>query len=182
MLGQSVAAAAQRHHVVVLLQHHVLLVVEVQQADGLQPVGDAAGGAHLAARQPQRVDDGAHRGVVGRSQVAAQRERAGASAVVGVVAARGDDPPGPADLLEVHEERNPLAGLGPAVRRETRRGRTPPLAPAVGELGGGRRGLGLSCGKEGGGDLLTLEVEKHSVCHRWYYKMSTYNNNFMSLC
>lgn len=110
--SRSVAAAAERHHVVVLLQNHVLLVVEVQQADGLQPVGDAARRFHLIVGHLERVHDGAYRGVVGGSEVPPQRERAGALAVVGVVTAGGDDPAGPADLVEVDEEGHPVAGLG----------------------------------------------------------------------
>lgn len=105
-------AAAQRHHVVVLLQNHVLLVVKVQQADGLESVRDAARRPHLAAGDPERVHDGAHRGVVGGSQAHPQREGAGASAVVGVVPAGRDDPARPADLIKVNKEGRPLAGLG----------------------------------------------------------------------
>lgn len=118
---QSVTPAAQSHHVVVLLQHHVLLVVKVQQADGLESVGDAARRPHLAAGDPERMQDGAHRGVVGGPEAHPQRERAGASAVVGVVPAGRDDPAGPADLIEVNKEGNPPAGLGAGrgIRRST---------------------------------------------------------------
>ncbi|KAG7226478.1 hypothetical protein INR49_003798, partial [Caranx melampygus] len=44
-----------------------------------------AGRSHLITRELERVHDGAHRGVVGRSEAAAQREGTGAFAVVGVV-------------------------------------------------------------------------------------------------
>lgn len=143
----SVTAAAQRHHVVVLLQHHVLLIVEVQQTDGLEPVGDAAGGPHLVAGELERVHDGAHRGVVGGPQVSAQGERAGALAVVGVVTPGRDDPAGPADLLEVDEERNPLAGLGGAAGQEGWSCASSPAAVLV-VLGRCCYRLGLSCGKD----------------------------------
>lgn len=61
------------------------------------------------------MHDGAHSGVVGRSEVSSQRERAGTFAVVGVVTPGRDDPARPADLLKVNEEGDALAGLGAAV-------------------------------------------------------------------
>lgn len=85
--SQSVTATAQRHHVIILLQNHILLIIEIQQADGLQSVGDTAGWSHFIGRQLERVHDGAHRGMVGRSEVPPKWERAGTSAVVGVVTA-----------------------------------------------------------------------------------------------
>lgn len=142
--GQSVAATAERHHVVVLLQHHVLLVVEVQQTDGLQPVRNTAGSGHLVGGELERVHDGAHGGVVGGPQVATQGERAGASAVVGVVAAGRDDPAGPADLVKVDEERHPLAGLGFGVSGKPLGGTAPPAGRIV-KLRRSRRRLGLTC-------------------------------------
>lgn len=144
--SQSVTAAAQRHHIVVLLQNHVLLVVEVQQADGLEFVGDAAGRPHVAG-EFECVHDGAHRGVVGGSEVPPQREGARAGAVVSVVAAGGDDPAGPADLLEVDEERNPLAGLGVTAGQEIWRCAPGSPATAVVELGSGSCSLGSFCGE-----------------------------------
>lgn len=144
--NQSVTAAAQRHHVVILLQNHILLVVKIQQTDGLESVGNAAGRPHFIARELECMHDGAHRGVVGRSEVSSQGERAGAFAVVGVVTPGRDDPAGPADLLEVNEEGNPAAGLGGAVGRGTRRCTASP-AVAVVELGCCRCRLGLSYGK-----------------------------------
>ena len=104
------APAAHRHHIIILLQNHVLLVVEVQQADGLQFVRHATGGAHVVG-QLECVHDGLHGGVVGGAQALPEREGAGALAVVGVVAPRGYDPARPSDFLEVHEQGNPLAGL-----------------------------------------------------------------------
>lgn len=109
--SQSVTATAECHHVVILLQNHVLLVIEVQQADGLEFFWDAAGRPHVTG-EFECVHDGAHRGVVGGFEVSPQRERTRAGAVVSVVTAGGDDPAGPADLLEVNKEWNPLAGLG----------------------------------------------------------------------
>lgn len=108
----SVAAAAPSHHVVVLLEDHVLVVVEVEEVDGVEFVRHTAGAADTLT-QLEGVDDGLHGGVVGWPHVLAQREGAGAFAVVGVVAPRRDDPPGPADLLEVHGQGVPLAGLEP---------------------------------------------------------------------
>lgn len=142
--GQSVAAAAERHHVVVLLQHHVLLVVEVQQTDGLKPVRNATGGRHLVGGELECVHDGAYSGVVGGPQVPPQRERTGAPAVVGVVAAGRDDPAGPADLVKVDEERHPLAGLGFAVGRKPR-GRAAPPAGRVVNLKDSRWRLDWTC-------------------------------------
>lgn len=124
-------ATAQRHHIIILLQNHVLLVVEIQQTDGLQTVGDAARRADVVRGQLERVHDGAHRGVVRRSEVSPQWERTGAFAVVSVVSPGGDDPARPADLLKVNEEGNPLAGLGVAVREEARSSPSPPAAIAV---------------------------------------------------
>lgn len=133
--SQSVTAAAQRHHVVILLQNHVLLIIKVQQADGLELVGDAAGCPHVAG-ESECVHDGAHCGMVGGSEVPPQRERTRAGTVVSVVTPGGDDPAGPADLLEVNEERNPLAGLGLAVGQELRRSSSGSAANVV-ELGSG---------------------------------------------
>lgn len=144
--SRSVTAAAQRHHVVILLQNHVLLIIEIQQTDGLESVGDTAGRPHLVAGELERMHDGAHRGVVGRSEVSPQGERAGAFAVVGVVSPGGDDPARPADLLKVDEEGDALAGLGAAVGQETRRRTSSPAAVLM-ELSRCCCRLGLSCGK-----------------------------------
>lgn len=142
----SVTAAAQRHHVVILLQNHVLLIIEVQQTDGLEPVGDTAGGSHFVTRELERVHDGAHRGVVGGSEAPSQWERAGTLAVVGIVTPGRDDPARPADLLEVNKEWNPLAGLGGAVGQESWRCTSSPAAVLV-VLRCCCCRLGLSCGK-----------------------------------
>lgn len=133
-------AAAQRHHIVILLQDHVLLIIEVQQADGLESFGNAAGRPNVAG-EFERVHDGAHSGMVGGSEVAPQRERAGAGAVVSVVTAGGDDPARPADLLEVNKERNPLAGLGVVTGPDIWRC-TAGSAAAIVELGSGSCSLG----------------------------------------
>ena len=53
----SVAATAPGHHVVVLLQHNVLVVVEVEQVDGVELVGHAAGRID-ALGEFEGVDDG----------------------------------------------------------------------------------------------------------------------------
>lgn len=110
----SVAAAASGNHVFVLLQHHVLIIVKVEQVNGEELVWHAARRLD-ALDQLQGVDDGLDGGVVGRPHVLAQREGAGALAVVSVVAARGHDPARPADLLKVHVEREALAGHGHAL-------------------------------------------------------------------
>lgn len=108
------AAAASSHHVVVLFQNNVLVVVEVEQVDGKQLVGHAARRLD-APDQLQCIDDGLDGGVVGWLHVLTQREGAGALAVIGVVAPGGHDPARPADLLEVHVQRQALAGLQPAL-------------------------------------------------------------------
>lgn len=77
------------------------------------------------------MHDGAHSGVVGRSEVSPQRERAGAFAVVGVISPGRDDPARPADLLKVNEEGYPLAGLGAAVGQEIWRCTSSPAAVVV---------------------------------------------------
>lgn len=69
--------------------------------------------------------------------------------MVGVVPAGRDDPAGPADLLKVDEEGNPLAGLGAAVGEETWRRTSSPVAVIV-EPGCCGSMLGLSCGKRKG--------------------------------
>lgn len=74
--------------------------------------------------------------MVGGSEVPPQRERTRAGTVVSVVAPRGDDPAGPADLLKVNEERNPLAGLGLATGQELWRSPSGSAANVV-ELGSG---------------------------------------------
>lgn len=86
------AATTERHHVIVLLQHYILLVVEVEQTDGLKPVRNTTGGGHLVGGELECVHDGAYSGVVGGPQIPPQRERTGASAVVGIVAAGRNDP------------------------------------------------------------------------------------------
>lgn len=95
------------------------------------------------------MHDGAHGGVVGGPQVPPQREWAGASTVVGVVAAWRNDPAGPADLVKVDEERHPLAGLGFSVGGKPRGGTAPPAGMIV-KLRRSRHRLGLTCrrGKE----------------------------------
>ena len=55
------------------------------------------------------MHDGLHRCVVGGAEALAERERARALAVIGVVTSRRYDPRGPADLLEVHVERFSVA-------------------------------------------------------------------------
>lgn len=109
------AAAAPGHHVIILLKDHVLIIIEVEEVDGVELVGHAAGAADALA-QLEGVDDGLHGGMVRRPHVLTQREGAGALAVVGVVPPRRDDPAGPADLLEVHGQGMPLAGLEPVQR------------------------------------------------------------------
>lgn len=95
------ATAASGHHVVVLLEHHVLVLVEVEQADGVQLVGYAAGCTHSCG-QAHLVDDALHCGMVGGPLVLAQREVALSLAVVGVITFGRNDPAGPADLLKIH--------------------------------------------------------------------------------
>lgn len=143
--SQSVTATAQRHHVVILLQNDVLLVVKVQEADGLELVGDAARRPHVTG-EFECVHDGAHCGVVGGSEVPPQRERTRAGTVVSIVTAGGDDPAGPADLLEVNEERNPLAGLGVAAGQHLWRCASGSAAAVV-DLGSGSCSLGWFCPK-----------------------------------
>lgn len=82
--------------------------------------------------------------MVGGFEVPPQRERTRAGAVVSVVTAGGDDPAGPADLLKVNEERNPLAGLGVAEGQELWRCASGPVAAVV-ELGGRSCSLGWFC-------------------------------------
>lgn len=105
----SVAATASRHHVIILFQHYILIIIEVEQVDGEELVGDAARRLN-AFDQLQGVDDGLDGGVVGRPHVLTQREGAGAFAVVSVVAAGRHNPARPADLLEVDVEGQALAG------------------------------------------------------------------------
>lgn len=100
-------AAAAGHHIIILLQNHVLIVVKVQQVNAEELVRHAAGRLDVFV-QFEGVDDGLDRGVVGGPHVLTQRKRTGAFAVVSVVSARRHDPPGPADLLEVHVERHTL--------------------------------------------------------------------------
>lgn len=100
-------AAAAGHHVIILLQNHVLIVIKVQQVNAEELVRHAAGRLD-AFGQFEGVDDGLDRGVVGGPHVLTQRKRTGAFAVVSVVSARRHDPAGPADLLEVHIERQTL--------------------------------------------------------------------------
>lgn len=100
---RSVATTASSHHVVVLFQHHILLIIEVEQVDGEEFVRDAARSLNTLD-QLQGVDDGLDSGVVGRPHARAQREGAGALAVVGIVASGGHDPARPTNLLKVHVE------------------------------------------------------------------------------
>lgn len=109
----SVAAAASSHHVFVLFQHHILVIVKVEQVDGEELVWHTAWRLD-AFDELQGVNDGLDGGVVGRPHVLAQREVAGALAVVSVVPSRGHDPARPADLLKVHVEGEALAGHGHA--------------------------------------------------------------------
>lgn len=102
------AAAASCHHVIILLQHHILIIIKIQQVDGEELVWYAARRLN-AFSQLQSVDDRLDGGVVSGSHVLAQREGAGALTVVGIVPPRRHDPPGPANLLEVHVEWQALA-------------------------------------------------------------------------
>ena len=128
------AATAPGHHVVVLLQHNVLVVVEVEQVDGVELVGHAAGRID-ALGEFEGVDDGLDSGVVGGAHVLAQREGAGALAVVGIVAAGRHDPARPADLLEVHVERLPLAGRLLPILIVVQRAGAAPACPSHGQHG-----------------------------------------------
>lgn len=77
------AAAGLHHHVFVLLVDHVVGGIDVENADGTEPCGHAAGGWRSVGRHgvEQRLNDG----VVGRLQVRAQRKVANALAVVCLV-------------------------------------------------------------------------------------------------
>lgn len=110
----SVTAAASSHHVIILLQNNIFIIIKVQQVNGKQLVGHAAWRLDTSD-QLQGVDDGLDGSMVGRPHVLTQREGAGPLAVIGVIAPGGHDPPRPADLLEVHIQRQPLAGIGPAI-------------------------------------------------------------------
>lgn len=125
----SLAATASSHHVIILFQHHILIVIKIEQVDGEELVGHTAW--HLDAfDQLQGVDDGLDGGVVGWPHVLTQRERAGAFAVVSVVAPGRHDPARPANLLKVHIQGLALAGqrhaflLGEVQRAGAAGGRT----------------------------------------------------------
>jgi len=105
----SVTPAAGGHHFVVLFQNDVLIIVKVQQTDGIEFVGHAAGRVDIGA-DLKSVDDALDGGVIRRLLVLPQWERTDALAVVGVVALRRYDPPGPPDLLEVDVHFLALAG------------------------------------------------------------------------
>lgn len=145
MHSQSVTAATQRHHVIILLQNNVLFIVEVQKADGLEFVGDAARLPHVTG-EFECVHDGAHSGMVGGFEVPPQRKRTRTVAVVSIVTAGGDDPAGPADLLEVNEERKPLARLRAATGQELWRCASGSAAALV-EIRSGSCSLGWFCSK-----------------------------------
>jgi hypothetical protein len=98
----SVTSATCNHHVVVLFQDDVLVVIEVEQADGVEFVGDATRRAHIF-HHAQSVNDALNGCVVGWFLVLSQRKRALAGTVISVVAVGRDDPARPADLLKVHE-------------------------------------------------------------------------------
>lgn len=101
------------------------------------------------------MHDGAHRGVVGGSDVPPKREGTRSGAVVSVVTTGGDDPAGPADLLKINKKRNPLAGRRVVVEPNIWRCTAGPAAAVVGV---GLALLGLFCRnrKEGLGYLNTI--------------------------
>ena len=79
-------------------QHHVVVVIVVEDGDGGEPDGDAAGlGGPLGV---QRVHHGLEDGVVGAVQLRRQGKGALAQAVIRHVALRRDDPVLPADVAE----------------------------------------------------------------------------------
>ena len=84
------ASTALDDHVLVLLEDDVAALVEVQNGDGRERGGRAAGLGDVAGAH--EVHEGLHDGVVGGVHVGAQGEGALAGAVVGLVAFGGDDP------------------------------------------------------------------------------------------
>lgn len=93
------AAAALHHHVLIILQHHSVLMVQVEQGNGAEGGGHAAGPRH---RSVHRVHHGLHHGVAGGVHVVGQRVAALPQAEEGVVAARRDDPLVPAHVIEIN--------------------------------------------------------------------------------
>lgn len=96
-------------HFVVLFQYDVLIVIEVQQTNGIKFVGYAAGRVDIGSYL-ESVHDALNRGMIRRLLVLPEREGTDALAVVGVVALWRNDPPGPADLLEVNVHLLTLTG------------------------------------------------------------------------
>lgn len=94
------AAAAFDHHVLVVLDDDLFAVIDVQNGDGFEAGGDAAG-----LRDQlwiDGVDEGLDDGVVGGVEVVREVVGAVPLARVGLVPGGGDDPVVPADLGEVH--------------------------------------------------------------------------------
>ena len=126
-------AAVECDHLVILFQNDVLIVVEIQQADWVEFVRDAAWRIDrcraavisqtvaAAAADTQRVNDALDGGVVRWMLVLTEWERTDAAALVSVVALGRDDPAGPAYLLEVNVHLVSLAGATSAARRRAAR-------------------------------------------------------------
>ena len=127
----SMTATTSGDHVVVLFQNDVFVVVEVEQTDRVQFVRHARWRLQILA-DAQRVHDALDRRVVRRLLVLPERERTAALAVVRVVALGRDDPPRPADLVEVDVEFVTRAGLLATARVLEAVGGAPLAAPLGG--------------------------------------------------
>lgn len=73
--------------------------VQVEEGDGAEGGGDAAGARHSSV---DRVDQGLHHGMAGRVHVVGQRKAALPQAEKGVVATGSNNPPVPSDIVKIY--------------------------------------------------------------------------------
>ncbi len=97
--GPLPAAAALHHHVLVILQNHSVLRVQVEQGDGAEGRGDAAGPGHCYIH---RVYQSLHHGVARGVHVVGQRKATLSQAEEGIIAAGRNDPLVPAHIVEIY--------------------------------------------------------------------------------
>lgn len=93
------ASASLHHHVLIILQHHSVLRVQVEQGDGAEGGGDAAGPRHCSIH---RVYKGLNHGVAGGVHVVSQGEATLSQAEESIVATWCNYPLVPAHIIEIY--------------------------------------------------------------------------------
>lgn len=93
------AATALHHHVLIILQHNAVLMVKVEEGNGAEGGGNAAGPGH---RSIHSVYHSLNHGMAGGIHVVSQRITALSQAKEGIVATGSNDPLVPTHIFEIY--------------------------------------------------------------------------------